>query len=254
MEKGDTKSLLVVFSGVVNAAYNTAPGFMNPFWERARQRHPMEKSDPYSEWVILSTKEGKTDTTDALDEELLAAAREAWPHALAHARRELSDRIAAPDRTALAAEIWERVLRSVSRTLQHSPDRRPAVQDLQAYLMGAFHLRFNRVLRREQRRLDTFELLPSTFDLEKFESARDAEWVRCLEQDITVKAVLARMDEVTRRMWKGRQAGFSWKEIAREFGITERHAKRKFREGIERTRHCLIEVMRRRRKEPKAQE
>ncbi len=211
----------------------------------------MEKPDPYSEWAICSGKQDKTDSTDALDEELLTAAREAWPHALAHARRELSDRIVAPDRTALAAEIWERVLRSVSRTRHNSVDRRPPVADLQAYLMGAFHIRFNRVLRREQRRLDTFELLPSTFDLEKFEGARDVEWVRCLEQDITVKTIVARMDEVTRRIWKGRQAGYSWKEIAKQLGITERHAKRKFREGIERTRHCLIELMRRRKRAPK---
>jgi hypothetical protein len=122
----------------------------------------MEKPDPYSEWVILGGKEGKRANLDPSDEELLAAARGAWPHALAHARRELSDKAVARDRTALAAEIWERVLRSVLRTRQRSPHDRPPVADLQAYLIGAFHLRFNRVLRREQRRLDTFEAFPST--------------------------------------------------------------------------------------------
>jgi len=206
----------------------------------------MEKSDPYGEWVILSGKQGKHDSLDP-DEELLAAARAAWPHALAHARRELSDRAVARDRTALAAEVWERVLRSVSRTRQRPRDQRPPVVDLQAYLIGAFHIRFNRVLRKEQRRLDTFETFPSTLDLEKFERAQDIQWVAQLEQAIAVKTVLAHMDEPTRRIWRARQAGYSWKEIAERLGVTERHAKRKLRDGIDRVRRHMIELIRRRR-------
>jgi RNA polymerase sigma factor (sigma-70 family) len=159
--------------------------------------------------------------------------------------------VPAPDRTAIAAEIWERVLRSVSRTRQRSPDRRPPVADLQAYLIGAFHLRFNRVLRREQRRLDIFESFPSTLDLEKFESALDVEWIRQLERDDAVKTAIACMDEPTRKLWEKRQAGYSWKEIAKQMGISERHAKRLFREGIERTRKRLIELMRQRREKQK---
>ncbi len=214
----------------------------------------MEKPDPYGEWAIFSGKQGKAGVPDPSDEELLAAAREAWPRALAHARRDLSNRIAGPDRTALAAEIWERVLRSVSRTRQRSPDRRPPVADLQAYLIGAFYLRFNRVLRREQRRLDTFELFPSTLDLEKFESAHDVEWVRQLEHDIAVKKVVACMDEPTRKIWRARQLGYSWKEIAKKLSITQRHARRKFRDGIERTRQRMVELMRQRREKLKGQE
>lgn len=212
----------------------------------------MEKPDPYGEWVILVGK-GKPSGLDPSDEELLAAARQAWPHALAHARRELGHKIVSPDRSALAAEVWERVLRSVSRTRQRPPDRRPPVADLQAYLIGAFHLRFNRVLRREQRRLDTFTSFPSTLDLEKFESAHDIEWASQLEQAIAVKAVVAHMDEPTRRIWRARQVGYSWKEIAKCMRITERHAKRKFREGIEKTRQRMIELMRQRRDKSKDQ-
>lgn len=211
----------------------------------------MEKPDAYGEWVIFSGKQGKTDSPGPSDEELLAAAREAWPHALAHARRELTERVPAPDRTAIAAEIWERVLRSVSRTRQRSPDHRPPVADLQAYLIGAFHLRFNRVLRREQRRLDIFESFPSTLDLEKFESALDVEWIRQLERDDAVRTAIACMDEPTRKLWEKRQAGYSWKDIAKQLGISERHAKRLFREGIERTRKRLIELMRQRREKQK---
>jgi RNA polymerase sigma factor (sigma-70 family) len=214
----------------------------------------MEKPDPYGEWVIFTGKQGKAGSLDPSDEELLVAAREAWPHALAHARRELSERVPAPDRKALAAEIWERVLRSVSRTRQRSPDHRPAVADLQAYLIGAFHIRFNRVLRREQRRLDTFELFPSTLDLEQFESARDVEWIRQLERNNAVKTAVACMDETTRKLWEKWQVGYPWKEIAKQLGISERHAKRLFHDGIERTRQRLIELMRKRREKQKEQD
>jgi RNA polymerase sigma factor (sigma-70 family) len=214
----------------------------------------VEKTDPYSDWVIVSSKQGEPGSLDSADDELLTAARAAWPHVLAHARRELSDKAVSPDRTALAAEIWERVLRSVARTRQRSTDHRPPVADLQAYLIGAFHLRFNRVLRREQRRLDTFESWPSTLDLEKFESARDIQWVSQLEQAIAVKTVLAHMDEWTRRTWRARQYGYSWKQIAERLGMTERHAKRKFRDGIEKTRQRMIELMRTRREKLKDQE
>jgi RNA polymerase sigma factor (sigma-70 family) len=209
----------------------------------------MEKPDLHGDWVILGGKAGRRARLDPSDEELLAAARGAWPRALAHARRELSDKAVARDRTALAAEIWERVLRSVLRTRQRSPQNRPPVADLQAYLIGAFHLRFNRLLRREQRRLDTFEAFPSTFDLEKFESARDIQWVAQLEQAIAVKTVLAHMDESTRRIWRARQFGYSWKEIAERLGVTERHAKRKLRDGIGKARHRMIQLMRRRREQ-----
>jgi RNA polymerase sigma factor (sigma-70 family) len=210
----------------------------------------MEKQDLYGEWVIRG---GKLGSLDPVDDELLAAAREAWPHVLAHARRELSDKAVGPERTALAAEIWERVLRSVSTTRQRSTDHRPPVANLQAYLIGAFLLRFNRVLRREQRRVETFESLPSTLDLEKFENARDVEWVSQLEQAIAVKTVLAHMDEWTKRTWRARQYGYSWREIAQHLGVTERHAKRKFKDGIEKTRQNLVELMGRRREKLKDQ-
>jgi len=209
----------------------------------------MATSDPYGEWVIRGDRQGKHDGLDACDEELLAAARAAWPHALAHARRELSDRAASSERTALAEEIWESVLRSVSRTRQRSAEHRTPVLDLQAYLIGAFHIRLKRIRRQEQRRVDVFEMFPSTLDLEKFESAKDIQWAIQLERAIAVKTVIAHMDEPTRRIWKARQAGYSWKEIAEYLGVTERHAKRKLRGGMDKARQRMIELMRRRQRQ-----
>lgn len=63
----------------------------------------MDKPDPYGDWVLLGTKEGPVGSALGIDEELLAAAREAWPHVLAHVRGELFDKVLGAERRALAA-------------------------------------------------------------------------------------------------------------------------------------------------------
>ena len=45
-------------------------------------KDPMDKPDRYGDWVLLGTKEGPAGSALGIDEELLAAAREAWPHVL----------------------------------------------------------------------------------------------------------------------------------------------------------------------------
>ena len=75
----------------------------------------MDKPDPYGEWVIWGNQLSKDKTSFPREEELLIAARAAWPRVLAHAKRELADRAVDPDKPALAANVWEGVLRSVSR-------------------------------------------------------------------------------------------------------------------------------------------
>jgi DNA-directed RNA polymerase specialized sigma24 family protein len=151
----------------------------------------MEKPDPYGEWVLFGTKQEAGEKPLPVDEELLAAAREAWPHVLAHARRELIDKESGSDRTALAADVWERVLRSVAKTRQRSRDYQPPISDLQSYLIGAFHHRFNRLLKSEHKRQETIELVASTVDLELIEGALDTEWAAELERAITLKQITA---------------------------------------------------------------
>ena len=68
------------------------------------------------------------------------------------------------------------MLRSVVKTRQRSRDHQPPISDLQSYLIGAFHHRFNRVLRNEHKRQETIELVASTVDLELIEGALDTEW------------------------------------------------------------------------------
>jgi len=150
-----------------------------------------------------------------------------------------------PDRRALAAEVWERVLRSVGKTRQRNKDNRPPISDLQSYLIGVFHHRFNRLLKTEQRRAETIELVSSTLDLERFESVLDTEWAEELERAIAVRQIANRMDGWTKKVWQARQYGYSWKEISSWLGVTEPQAKMKFQYGLEKTRQSIVRLLKR---------
>src|SRR5260221_7510539 len=137
----------------------------------------MEKPDRYGDWVLFPAKDEETKSAVPPDDQLISAAREAWPHVVAHAQKEFHQRSLGPDSTSLAAQIWEGVLRSVSRARQRDRDHRPPIANLESYLIGAFHRRFNKALLREERRLETIELVSSSVDLERIEGAQDASWV-----------------------------------------------------------------------------
>ncbi len=205
-----------------------------------------DKPDPYGEWVLLlGTSQVPGGPRHAIDEELLGAARKAWPHVLAHVRGELFDKALGPERTALAADIWDQVLRSVAKTRQRNQDHRPPISDLESYLIGVFHHRFNRVLKKEQKRAETVELVSSALDLERFEGALDTGWAEQLERAIAVRQITDRMDGWTRKVWQARQYGYSWKEISGWLDVTEQQAKMKFQYNLEMIRQNIARVMRR---------
>jgi len=203
----------------------------------------MEKPDPYGDWVLFPTQKGDATGPNSSDEELIAAARGAWPHVLAQAQKEFHKKDLGPDSASFAAQIWESVLRSVARTRQRNSNYRPPISDLESYLIGAFHHRFNRTLLREQRRLETIELVSSSFDLERIESARDAAWVEELDRAITVRQIIDRMDPWTRKVWQARQYGYSWKEISAWSGVSEQAAKKKFEYGLEKVRQSIVRLL-----------
>jgi len=204
---------------------------------------PMQKPDPHGDWVLFETRGDQGATAPALDEDLLAAARNAWPRVLGHARGELLDKAPGHERKALAAQVWERVLRSVAKTRLRGGDDHPPIADLESYLIGVFHHRFNRLLRQEQRRAETFELFSTVVELEQFEAAADVEWVEQLDRAIAVKQIASRMDPWTRKVWQARQYGYTWKEIAGWLGMTEQQAKMKFQYGLEKTRASILRLL-----------
>src|SRR6266568_8917575 len=207
---------------------------------------PMDKPDQYGEWVLLGTKQGPGRPPLAIDEELLTAARAAWPRVLAHVRSELFDKELGPERTAMAADIWDRVLQSVARTRQRNKDHRPPISDLESYLIGVFHHRFNRLLRQEQRRAETIELFASVADLERFEAALDTRWAEQLERDIAARQITSRMNPWTKKVWLARQYKYSWKQIAGWLGITEQQAKMKYYYNLEKIRQAILRELKRR--------
>jgi DNA-directed RNA polymerase specialized sigma24 family protein len=206
----------------------------------------MVKPDPYGDWVLFPPEGSETRHSSSPDHELIAAAREAWPHALAHARKEFHQRGLGSDSASLAAQVWEGVLRTISKARQRNSGNRPPISDLQSYLIVAFHRRFNKALLREKKRVGLIELVSSSVDLERIEGARDASWIEGLERAITIREITDRMDAWTKKVWEAQEYGYSWKQIAAWLGITEQQAKMKYYYNLEKIRQATLRELNRR--------
>ena len=189
----------------------------------------MPSPDLNPEWVLSKNSSDKE--AQPLETELISAASRLWPRVQAHARRELVNKNS-EDGITLAAEVWEGVLQSVARTVQRRNGTGPSIVDLDAYLFGVFHHRFNRALKRERRRQETIELVPSTRDLERLPGARDSQSPRKVERSLQVKEVVQNMDDWTRRVWTAKQYGYTWREIAEHVGLSEQTAKARFHNAL----------------------
>jgi DNA-directed RNA polymerase specialized sigma24 family protein len=164
----------------------------------------------------------------------------AWPRALAHARWRLNDKYFGPDETAFTADVWQKVLQSVARALERRTPQSPPVADLPSYLIGAFHHRFNRALRREQKRAEIIEFVPSSEELDGIATTATAMPAVELERAITIAEIVGRMDKWTRKVWWARKFGYSWKDIAKHVGQNEAQVQMKFRYGLKKTRERLF--------------
>ena len=189
---------------------------------------PSQEFSP--EWVLSNSSSKTKEQSLHSDDELIAVASRLWPRVQAHARKELANKN--PDESAaLAAEVWESVLQSVSKTLRRRTGKATGIVDLEAYLFGAFHHRFNRALKKERKRQETIRLV-STGDLAELPGARDTKSPRTMEDSIQVKEVVRNMDDWTRKVWTARQYGYSWREIAEHMGLSEHQAKLRFRYAL----------------------
>jgi RNA polymerase sigma factor (sigma-70 family) len=177
------------------------------------------ESDP--EWILSKGRQAKS------DDELKAAASRLWPRVQAHVRHKLANKDP-DDSMALATEVWETVLQSVSKTLQRRREARSRIADLDAYLFGIFLHRLNRALRRERRRQQTVEAVPSTRELEQVPGAQDWKSARDLERSLELQEAIANMDTWTREVFAARVNGYAWREIAKMYGLNENQAKLRF--------------------------
>ena len=181
----------------------------------------MSKSELSPEWVLSNSPQLEN------NRELTEIARRLWPRVRAHARKQLAKQ-SSDDSETLAAEVWESVLRSVSKTLGRHHETAPTILNLESYLFGAFLHRFNRALKRERRRHEIIEAVASTRELEQLPGARDWKSGRDLERSIQVKEAVQNMDDWTREVFAARVYGYSWREIAELHGLTEHKAKLRF--------------------------
>jgi len=202
----------------------------------------MTKPDPYGEWIIRKIQDEGSDRSIPVSPALITAAQNAWPRVVAHAARELKNQNSSRESEALAADIWESVLRSVCKVLERTDQSASPIEDLESYLVSAFHHRLHRFLKAEQKRRELFEPT-SDADLELIESALDTDWISKLENAITVKQIVSRMDAWTRKVWQARQYGYSWKEISAWTGLTEPVAKKRFEYGLEKTRRQIVRLL-----------
>ena len=108
---------------------------------------------------------------------------------------------------------------------------------------AAFHHRFHRFQKIEHARREMFQSVSENLDLGLIEGALDTEWVSELERAITIRQITSRMDGWTRKVWRARQLGYTWKEISSWLGVTEQQAKMKFQYGLEKTRHSIVRVL-----------
>jgi DNA-directed RNA polymerase specialized sigma24 family protein len=200
----------------------------------------MERHDPYGEWVLQKIQQETRRNQAPIPEEVLAAARATWPRIMIHATREFERQGSTREAVALAADIWEAVLRSVAKAFQRKGEYASSIGDLESYLLTAFRHRFHRFLRAEQERHEIFQSVSGPFNLDLLEAAQNAEWVSELERKIAVRQITDRMDSWTKKVWQARQCGYSWKEISTWLGITEHQAKMKFQYGLEKTRASLL--------------
>ena len=220
-------------------------GFEFPLCPALIAEEPMESgaTDSYGEWVIRKLQQEASGDAHPFPADVLAAARVVWPRIPALVARESKQEGSLRDAEALAAEIWEGVLRSVGRAIRRNGHYASSIRDPEAYLLVAFQHRFRRFQKAERNRRDKFPSSSVDLDFGLVKDTRDTTWILELERAITVRQITDRMDPWTRRAWAARQYGYSWREIAARSGLSEQAAKKKFEYGLEKTRQQIVGLL-----------
>jgi hypothetical protein len=201
----------------------------------------MPADDPGPEWVLLPL--GVQTASDSLaDNTLLLAARAAWPLGLAYSRRELRRHGIDSEEDRLATEVWENVLRSVSKTRNGPDGHQTEISDLQAYLLGTFSHRFNRALKKELRREKMMFLVSSLRELDAFSLTSRSSRQDDPEAERYAKEILGWMDHWSRSVWVRREYGFSWNQIGKQEGLPDYVVMLRFRRRMALLRLRLLRL------------
>ena len=193
----------------------------------------MRPSGP--EWVISDSAligRGRPNS------ELLESAKRVWPRISSYVRRQFNREISADERDRMAVETWESVLQSVAKTLARTKTAPRRIFDLDAYLIGAFQHRFIRAVRKEKRRSQIVQSFPPE-ELSRLAEVGGSNWVEAFERGLSVRQIVDSMDDWARDVWTSYEYGYSWRDIAARYGITEQQAKMRFRYAILKARDRL---------------
>lgn len=160
-----------------------------------------------------------------IDPLVLSVAYEVGPRAVGYAERLLGD-------PALALDLLEEAAGAVSVALKRKKgDDTGRVRDLPAYLFRTY-LRKVSLVRSKQKRLEG--------SLQEQARNRLRATERTLaEVSLLFDEVMAAYDKFTRQIIYRRLEGFSWKEIATEFGITTHAAEARYSRALTQARSLL---------------
>jgi len=139
--------------------------------------------------------------------ELIVVARRLWPRIQAHAYREQPGK-SSDEALAFASEVWEECC-ARSRKQSSAPTGETGDKGHGSLISSCFPSSVQSRSKKERRRLQTIQHLPSSRDLERLRQAHDSKAVRDLEQSIQLKEAVRNMDEWTRKVWAARQYGYS---------------------------------------------
>lgn len=201
----------------------------------------MLEQDQVTRWVI-GLADG--DQADEQTSKFLVSSSLAWPHVLARTRNEVSHQgLNSDEVTSLALEIWEKTLRSVWTTWQQRPSWAGRIQNLENYLIGAFHHRLNRHLKQKRHRDSIVEFRP----LEELVEMRgagnvDEDCAPRIHRGIQLEQAYAGMNQNMRRALIARLYGFSWSEIAAKLQIGEQNLIMRVQYAIRKARGRFTQV------------
>jgi DNA-directed RNA polymerase specialized sigma24 family protein len=182
----------------------------------------MLEQDQVARWIV-GLADG--DQADEQTSKFLVSSSLAWPRVLTRARNEVSHQgLNSDEITSLALEIWEKTLRSVWTTWQQRPSWAGQIQNLENYLIGAFHHRLNRHLKQKRQRDSIVEFRP----LEELVEMRgagnvDEDCAPRIHRGIQLEQAYTGMNQNMRRALLARLYGFSWSEIAAQLQIREQN-------------------------------
>ena len=169
----------------------------------------------------------------AVAERVSATAREIWPFIRNHALKELANKPWIQDHSTFISEIWEAVLRATAARIKEDCLE---VEDLRAYLTGAFNRRFTGALMKAKERRNVLEFLPLPDGIEERGPAVDNKSANSIQRDVEIKDILELMDNWTKRTWAFRKYGYSWKEISRVLKSDEEQTRLRYTYALDKIR------------------